>query len=238
MGKILFMLCLCSNVLAYGQPTCTSPAQEQANPGLTAVPLQLPETAEASYPLEIPSIESSVPQTRFYAVKTNLLFTAVLCANLGFEVELWPRWSLDIPIWYSPYELSSSFKLRLLAAQPEIRWWTKKAGEGHFIGLHTHVAGFDVAFDDRERYQDPDHALWGMGLSYGYAMLLGKTKRWGLEFNLGVGFAGYEYDVYCNRKNGPKIRTGSSTYFGITRAGVSLSYRWNRERKNRKWMGW
>ncbi len=235
MGKILFILCLCSSVLAHGQATHTSFVQGQSSSEPTAVPMH---SSEKTLSLQIPPAASSAPQTRFYAVKTNLLFAAALCANLGFEVELWPRWSLDIPVWYSPYEISSSYKLRLLATQPEVRWWPKKAGEGHFIGLHAHVAGFDVALDDRERYQDPDHALWGMGLSYGYAMNLGKTKRWGLEFNIGVGFADYEYDVYLNQKNGPKIRSGSATYFGITRAGVSVSYRWNRARKNSKWMGW
>lgn len=50
---------------------------------------------------------------------------------------------------------------------------------GHFIGLHTHVAGFNVAINDKARYQDPNHALWGMGLSYGYAFSWGKDNRWG-----------------------------------------------------------
>ena len=53
----------------------------------------------------------------------------------------------------------------------------------------THVAGFNVAINDKARYQDPNHALWGMGLSYGYAFSWGKDNRWGIEFNIGVGFA-------------------------------------------------
>lgn len=200
--------------------------------------IRLPETKLSIPPLKIQPIAPSITETRFFAVKTNLLFNAVLCANLGFEVELWPKWSLDVPVWYSPYDITSTHKLRLLATQPEIRRWLKKAGEGHFFGLHTHVAGFNVAINAHGRYQDPNHALWGMGLSYGYAMHLDKAEHWGVEFNIGAGFAEYDYDVYYNRNNGQKFRSGSATYFGITRAGVTLSYKWYKERKERRWMKW
>lgn len=168
------------------------------------------------------------------AIKNNLLFDAALIANLGVEISPWTHWSLDIPVWYSPYNISSTRNIRLLAVQPEIRWWSKEAMNGHFVGLHTHVAGFNIALNDYARYQDPNHALWGLGVSYGYAMTLGKSAHWGLEFTLGAGFAQYHYDAYRNASNGPKFRSGSDCYWGITRAGVTLSYRWTLLRKNRK----
>lgn len=207
-----------------------------------------PEMAEAarlslSSLVETPLSTVALPvlpghETRFFAVKTNLLFAAALCANLAFEVELWRKWSIDVPVWYSPYDITATRKLRLLATQPELRWWPEKAGQGHFFGLHTHVAGFNVAVNDHGRYQDPNHALWGMGLGYGYALNFGRDKRWGLEFNIGVGFAEYDYDIYENVANGPKAGSGSGRYWGVTRAGVTLSYKWRRVRKGRRWMGW
>ncbi len=224
MRNWLIILCLCCASFVRGQDVRDS--VEVSRDGVTCISI------------EDTLVAQPFPQTRFFAVKTNLLFAAALCANLGFEAELWPKWSLDIPVWYSPYDITSTRKLRLLAAQPEIRWWPEKAGEGHFFGLHMHVVGFNVAINDHGRYQDPNHALWGMGLSYGYAMKLGKTKRWGLEFNVGAGFAEYDYDAYRNQENGQKFRSGSATYFGITRAGISLSYNWYKERKNRRWMKW
>lgn len=167
-----------------------------------------------------------------------MLFAAALTANLGIEVELWRQWSLDIPVWYSPYNITSTRKLRLLATQPELRWWTKKAGEGHFFGLHTHVVGFNVAINDHGRYQDPNHALWGLGIGYGYSTTFGKGKRWGLEFNIGVGFAEYEYNIYRNEPNGPLIGKGDGMYWGVTRAGITLSYRFYRPRKGRGILQW
>lgn len=168
------------------------------------------------------------------AAKTNLLFDAALVANLGIEISPCTHWSLDIPVWYSPYNITSRRNIRLLAVQPEIRWWPEEALRGHFIGLHTHVAGFNIALDDYARYQDPNHALWGLGLSYGYALPLGRAQRWGLEFTLGAGFAKYRYDAYRNRENGQKFASGSDCYWGITRAGITLSYKWDLSRKNPK----
>lgn len=168
------------------------------------------------------------------AAKTNLLFDAALVANLGVEISPWTHWSLDIPVWYSPYNITSTRNIRLLAVQPEIRWWPKEAMSGHFIGLHTHVAGFNIALNDYARYQDPNHALWGLGLSYGYVMSLGKSEHWGLEFNIGAGFAKYRYDAYRNWNNGPKFKSGTDCYWGITRAGITLSYKWDLSRKGRK----
>jgi len=168
------------------------------------------------------------------AIKNNLLFDALLVANLGVEISPWKHWSLDLPVWYSPYNISSTRNIRLLGIQPEIRWWPQEAMKGHFIGLHTHVLGFNIALNDYARYQDPNHALWGMGLSYGYALSLGKSEHWGLEFNLGAGFAKYQYDAYRNEHNGPKFKSGSDCYWGITRAGITLSYKWILSHKNRK----
>ncbi|EKX92771.1 DUF3575 domain-containing protein [Alloprevotella sp. oral taxon 473] len=199
-------------------------------------PLPAPPVAEEpkdTVPVaRIPEAPIEQPvENRFWSIKTNGLFLGALIANAGFEVELWRRWSLDVPFWYSPYNYTPARKLRLLATQPELRHWLRKAGQGHFFGLHTHIVGFNVAINDHGRYQDPNHALWGMGLSYGYATHLDKAKRWSLEFNIGAGFAEYDYDVYRNWHNGPKFRSGNDFYWGITRAGVSIAYKFYKPRK-------
>lgn len=168
------------------------------------------------------------------ALKSNLLFDAALMANLGAEVSPWRHWSLDVPVWYSPYDITSTRRSRLLAVQPEVRWWLDQAMRGHFVGLHTHVVGFNLALDNHARYQDPNHALWGLGLSYGYALTLGSAGRWGIEFTLGAGFARYRYDAYRNWPNGPKFDSGAGCYWGVTRAGITLSYQWEIKRQNRK----
>lgn len=195
------------------------------------------ETAEAvpvavlTDTLDLPPARISIPEPvpaeyMFLSLKTNLMFAAAGIANAGVEVELGKRWSLDVPVFYSPYDLAPGRKLRVLGIQPELRWWLKSAGEGHFIGLHAHTAGFNVAVNDNGRFQDPNRALWGIGLGYGYSLPLGKRKNWILDFNIGAGFADIMYDAYRNFQNGPMYDSGHIFYWGITRAGVSLSYRW------------
>lgn len=171
----------------------------------------------------------------FIAAKTNMLWLAGTIANLGVEVQFADKWSIDVPVYYSPYDLSSNRKIRVLATQPEVRYWTgTQAGNGHFFGVHGHLMGFNVAINDHGRYQDPERPLWGLGLGYGYAVNFGKDKKWGMEFNLGLGFANYKYDKYYNLPNGQKCDEGSGWYYGITRAGITLTYKWWVPRKYKK----
>ena len=170
----------------------------------------------------------------FLAAKTNLLWLAGTVANLGFEAQIADRWSIDVPVYYSPYDIKPYRKIRVLATQPELRYWFgAQPGEGHFMGLHGHIAGFNVAINDHGRYQDPESPLWGFGLGYGYALNFGKYKHWGLEFNIGVGFANYKYDEFYNLPNGQLRSTGEDWYWGVTRAGITLTYKWWIPRKSK-----
>ena len=181
----------------------------------------------------------TAPRQRFFALKTNLLWDAALCANLGFELELWPHWSLDVPVWYSPYDITRRWRIRLLATQPEVRYWLSDAGAGHYFGVHTSVIGFNVSFDGDFRYQDPNHAAFGLGIGYGFAFHLDKARRWSMEAQIGAGYLSYKWIKYHNTgRNGAEVSHGSGTYWGLTRAGIAISYKFYRQRKERRWMKW
>ena len=185
-----------------------------------------PEPEPVVVPEPEPTLVIPVLETRFIAAKTNLLVGAATVANLGFEIELGRKWSLDVPVYYSPYNITPTRKCRILATQPEVRFWPAKAGSGHFIGLHGTVGFFNIAINDHGRYQDPDSPAWGCGLGYGYALNFGANKNWGLEFNIGLGVVKYKYDVYYNRENGQKFDSGEGWWWGPTRAGITLTYKW------------
>lgn len=190
-------------------------------------------------PLDSPVSAAARRQHRFFSIKTNLLWDAALCANLGFEVELWPHWSLDVPVWYSPYDITDRWRIRLLATQPELRWWPKAAGCGHYFGVHATVAGFNISTGGDFRYQDPNHAAFGAGIGYGYAFHLDKAHRWGLEAQIGAGYVSYKWIKYHNTgRNGAEVSRSGGKYWGVTRAGITLSYKFYRERKGRRWMKW
>lgn len=159
---------------------------------------------------------------RYIALKTNVPFLAVAVQNLAIEVQLAKHITLDLPVMWSISDIEREHALRTIALQPEARWWLKSAGTGHFFGLHAHVAWFNAKWD-ADRYQTEKRPLVGAGLSYGYKLPL--SAHWGAEFNLGAGYANMKYNTYYNIENGAKIDTRNRHYWGITRAGISLVYR-------------
>lgn len=196
-----------------------------------AIPAAAPALAIPE--LEVPDLPAPRPR-RLIAVKTNLAFAAALVANAGVEVELWPRWSIDLPIYYSPYDITALRRVRLLGAQPELRRWAKAAGEGWFAGAHATVLGFNVSRPGHPRYQDPNRALWGLGIGGGWATHLDRKKHWGLEANVGFGFAKYSYDTYRNEghwRDEPILWRGNKrTWWGPTRFGLTIGYQWHPKR--------
>lgn len=166
--------------------------------------------------------QQAVP-ARYHALKTNVAFDAIGVLNLAYEVQLHRKMTLDLPVMWSLWDAQREHALRVIALQPELRWWTgSEVGRGHFLGLHAHAAWFNFKWEDN-RYQDAGRPLLGAGLSYGYKLPLG--QHWGAEFNVGVGYANLKYNTYYNIENGALINTRIRHYWGLTRLGLSLVYR-------------
>ena len=173
-------------------------------------------------------------RTPLMNVKINSVEAAALIANVGAEFRVLPNLSIDVMGHYSPYNyFKFDRKIRVFAIQPEVRYWFGDAlVKGHFVGLHVPVSGFNVQLGEN-RFQDPNRAAWGIGLSYGYAMPLGKNTNWGVEFTIGLGYMNIVYDVYEGVRNGKYLRTNKMNYWGPTRLGVDFSYRINYKKNNK-----
>lgn len=167
-------------------------------------------------------------------IKTNLLYGAgTFTPNLGLEVGLGERTTLDISAGYNWFNLNgtpeNNKKLIHWMVEPELRYWLCQKFNGHFFGLHAlgsqyNISQHDLPFifgKDSEKYRYEGWAV-GAGLSYGYQFILG--KRWNLEMNIGVGYARLRYDQYECKNCGDKVGSSSKNYFGPTKAGISLIY--------------
>ncbi|QIU94211.1 DUF3575 domain-containing protein [Bacteroides faecium] len=160
---------------------------------------------------------------RYLALKTNVLYDACALLNLAVEMQVHKKITVELPLTCSLWDLGSEHGVRTVALQPEARWWIgNEAGRGHFVGLHAYVAWFNVKWNDN-RYQDVDRPLLGAGLSYGYKLPL--SEHWGAEFTLGLGYANMKYNTYYNIDNGALLDTRVRHYWGVTRVGASLVYR-------------
>lgn len=197
-------------------------AEQQATPVQQEVKSDLERTDQ---PMQTDK-SVSAPQTssRYVAVKTNLAAWAGTIMNLAADVQVSEHFSVELPVLWCPWYVSDKHAVKTFTIQPEARYWLSKPGKGHFFGVHAHVGWFNVKWN-RDRYQDTDRPLLGAGISYGY--LLPFNAHWAGEFTLGAGYANMRYDTYYNIDNGARIDTRTKNYWGITRVGLSVVYRFN-----------
>lgn len=159
---------------------------------------------------------------RYIALKTNVPFQALSMHNLAVEVQVHEHVTVDFPVTWSISDIEREHAIRGMAFQPEGRWWLDSAGTGHFFGVHFHAAWFNMKWEEN-RYQTEHRPLLGAGISYGYKLPI--STHWGAEFNLGAGYANVKYNTYYNIENGAMLNKRIRHYWGITRAGISLVYR-------------
>lgn len=159
-----------------------------------------------------------------FAIKTNALYWATTTLNLGFEVGLSKKFTLDVSGNYNPWEFSDNKQIKHWLVQPELRYWLCERFYGHFFGLHAHYAEANVSNLNmfglgHDRYQGN---IYGGGISYGYQWIL--NKRWSMEATIGVGYARIDYDKYNCGECGNKIGKGHKNYVGPTKVGLSIIY--------------
>lgn len=168
------------------------------------------------------------------AVKTNLLYDALLNVNAGVEVGLAPKWTLDVSGDFNGWTLSHDRRWKHWLVQPEARYWFCDRFGGHFVGVHAHGGQFnvgnlnnDIKFlgTDFSKLSDHRYQGWfvGAGVAYGYAWVLG--RHWNLEGEIGIGYSYTRYDEFRCEGCGKKTDEDKTHhYFGPTKAAVNLVY--------------
>lgn len=152
------------------------------------------------------------------ALKSNALFWLATTPNLGIEVALSPKATVDLSAAYNPWTFRNDRKMRFWFIQPEAKYWFCEKFEGHSIGIHMHAAQFFGGFKEK-RY---DGYLAGGGISYGYDWIL--SPHWNLEAQIGAGYARLWY------KQSPRIpcikcyENKHRNYWGPTKAAISFVY--------------
>lgn len=160
-------------------------------------------------------------------IKTNLLYDATATINLGAEFRLGNKTSLEVPFNLNPFTFSNNRKWKHFLVQPELRLWTKETFDGHFFGLHSHYAIYNVGnlpnpFSQYMRDHRFEGWLVGAGISYGHRWRF--NYRLGMEAFVGVGYAYLDYGKYPCYRCAEKIADETKNYFGPTKAGISLVY--------------
>ena len=70
-----------------------------------------------------------------FAIKTNALYWATSTPNLGFEVGLAKKITLDVSGNYNPWKFGDDRQIKHWLVQPELRYWLCERFNGSFFGL-------------------------------------------------------------------------------------------------------
>ncbi|MDE6810817.1 MAG: DUF3575 domain-containing protein [Muribaculaceae bacterium] len=172
-------------------------------------------------------------QAQTVGLKTNLISDVALSPNVGIEIGLAPKWSLDISGQLNLWPIKGH-KWKHAYGQPEVRYWFCQRFAGHFIGLHgiggaysvgnlnipVDILGLDFHNLKKNRYQG-----WaaGAGFAYGYAWPV--HKHWNIEAEIGVGWVYTRFDKYPCTNCGKKIESDVvRNYVGPTKLAVNVEY--------------
>lgn len=177
---------------------------------------------------------SATAMAQVAAVKTNVLSDAFLNVNVGAEVALAPKWTLEAEGEFNGWRLSHGRRWKHWALQPEARYWFCNRMDGHFVGVHVHggqynMGGLDLDFSflgtDFSKLKDYRYQGWfaGAGVAYGYAWML--NRHLNLEAEIGFGWSYTHFDKYkCNSCDKKEPGEHSHNYVGVTRAALNLVY--------------
>ena len=168
-----------------------------------------------------------------FALKTNVLYDATATINLGAELKVAPRWSVDLSGNLNAWSFSEGKRWKHWMAQPEVRYWLCDATAGHFFALHAiggkynfgHLSfARDILGLPLGELRDNRFEGWvaGGGIGYGYAWILG--THWNLEAEIALGYIYTDYTRFecegCGRKTGD----GHKGFFSPTKAALNVIY--------------
>ena len=171
------------------------------------------------------------------ALKTNLLYDALMWTNYGVEVPLTIKqqnFSLDYYhqfSWWRWGKHKYEYANRHFQMGGEIRWWflpkkNKKIKRdnlcGHFAGPY--FVGGKYEFQWRRKWCYLGE-FWSAGITYGYAMPI--SRHLNVEFAVSAGYAPIAYRHFIPAHDFSRLYVdrgdmGTRHYIGITKLAISL----------------
>ncbi len=188
------------------------------------IPDTIVEPPVVEVKIDTPVVE--IPKKPFYmALKTNMLYDALLVPNIGVEFYLGKKWSIAANWMYAWWKNDRThYYWRTYGGDLEIRRWigkksTQKPLTGHHLGAYVQMVTYDFEWGSRGYLGD--RWSYAGGISYGYSHPIG--KRLNIDFTVGIGYLGGEYKEYLPIDNCYVWQaTKQRHWFGPTKAEISL----------------
>lgn len=209
------------------QARLESASQSPSSPPFPAIPSQVPPGQEPP------------PGASYFALKSNLLYDALLVPNLSLEASIGSGWTLGaggMLAWWSKDAKHRYW--RIYGGDLEIRKYfgtlsKSKPLQGHHLGIYGDFLTYDFEFGAKG-YQSK--ATYAAGIRYGYSHPI--ANRLNLDFALGIGYLHSNYKTYVP-KDGCYVyqETKKRKWLGPTQAEISLVWQLGKGNTNSKGKG-
>ncbi len=170
------------------------------------------------------------------SIRTNAPLWLLGSPNIGFELTLTRQLTISGDVLWLPYLFKKNEEVfRAFQSSAEVRYYfspksfyVNDSWDGFYIGPYAMFGNFNIGL---LKHNDPAQSYrrrgWGVsgGVSTGYKFAF--NTRWGLDLNLGLGYAHMQYDKYLlggEYVDFPLERKKTKAWIGPTKFGVHLVY--------------
>ena len=236
------VVCEVKTLAAESTPSAAEASLEQARPGTHAE--ARPESASQSpssppfpaIPSQVHPESQSPPVASYFALKSNLLYDALLVPNLSLEASIGSGWTLGAGGMFAWWSKDAKHRYwRIYGGDLEIRKYfgtlsKSKPLQGHHLGIYGDFLTYDFEFGAKG-YQSK--ATYAAGIKYGYSHPI--ANRLNLDFALGIGYLHSNYKTYVPR-DGCYVyqETKKRKWLGPTQAEISLVWLLGKGNTNNK----
>lgn len=167
------------------------------------------------------------------ALKTNMLYDALLVPNASVEFYLGKNWSISGGWMHGWWKSDPAhWYWRMYGGDLSLRHWFGRRAEqkplsGHHIGIYGSAFTYDFENGGRGYLGGQpggtllDRANFSAGIEYGYSLPV--ARRLNLDFTVGLGWIGGQYHEYLPIDDCYVWQsTSRMDYFGPTKLEVSL----------------
>ena len=201
-------------------------SQSPSSPPFPAIPSQVHPSSESQAP----------PVASYFALKSNLLYDALLVPNLSLEASIGSGWTLGAGGMFAWWSKDAKHRYwRIYGGDLEIRKYfgtlsKSKPLQGHHLGIYGDFLTYDFEFGAKG-YQSK--ATYAAGIKYGYSHPI--ANRLNLDFALGIGYLHSNYKTYVPR-DGCYVyqETKKRKWLGPTQAEISLVWLLGKGNTNKK----
>ncbi|WP_439431633.1 DUF3575 domain-containing protein [Segatella copri] len=228
------VVCEVKTLAAESTPSAAEARLEQARPDSAS---QSPSSPPfPAIPSQVHPESQSPPAASYFALKSNLLYDALLVPNLSLEASIGSGWTLGAGGMFAWWSKDAKHRYwRIYGGGLEIRKYfgtlsKSKPLQGHHLGIYGDFLTYDFEFGAKG-YQSK--ATYAAGIKYGYSHPI--ANRLNLDFALGIGYLHSNYKTYVPR-DGCYVyqETKKRKWLGPTQAEISLVWLLGKGNINKK----